>query len=130
MTLQLDGNAPIAGSPSTMNAVNRSDPKVICEWIGFDAPSYGQPAKAVITINDLQASDDDSISLSPQWQKFASAQLSPRGIEVDFTPSGNELWKIIKKPAGMTDSEAEQIINDLFVHKYEGPWVFTVTNQP
>jgi hypothetical protein len=130
VTIQMDESKPIDGSDSPFNGLQNGFSKKHCEAISFGVPSYGQPRKSVITIPELVADDDIGISTSPDWQKFARQQLTPQGIAVDFTPNGNSMWKIIKKPAGMTDNDAEQKIQDLFLHKYEGPWVFTVIKQP
>jgi hypothetical protein len=130
VTIQMDESKPIDGSDSPFNGLQNGFSKKHCEAISFGVPSDGQPRKSVITIPELVADDDIGISTSPDWQKFARQQLTPQGIAVDFTPNGNSMWKIIKKPAGMTDNDAEQKIQDLFVHKYEGPWVFTVIKQP
>ncbi len=127
-TMQIVGHEPVEGGPSSIIAGSQTNQE--CDPLGFDVPSDGQPAKMVITIPELQANDDEPLALSPEWQKIARQQLNSQGIDLNFRLGSDSYWEITRKPVGMTDSEAEQKIQDLFVHKYSGPWVFTVTKQP
>jgi hypothetical protein len=129
-TMRIVGHEPVGGGPSSIIAGSQSKTNEECDPLGFDVPSDGQPAIMVVTIPELQANDDEALALSPEWQKIARQQLSSQGIDLDFHLGSDSYWEITRKPVGMTDSEAEQKIQDLFVHKYEGPWIFTIIKQP
>jgi hypothetical protein len=87
------------------------------------------PKRMQLTIPRLTPMYPSDKFMDPVYQKAAQATLTQQGIEVEFKAWNDRYWQIIRKPAGMTDDQADQIVQGLLIHTIDGPWVFEV-DQP
>lgn len=106
----------------------------ICEIVGYaiPAPANLKASQIKVHVARLVAVENES-NLSSQFKEDAKARLAQQGIEVDFESVNSDnthLWKILKKPDGMTDDEANQEVLNLLIHTIEGPWNFEFNPTP
>lgn len=123
-TINVDGAGPIrsiANSLPQTDAVNVSEH---CEDLGFAVSAAQQPKTMVVTIPKIIAFDSESRFLSSDFQMMVKKEMASQGIEVDFNDTGNEFFRIIDKPSGMTEAQARQMVEELLIHEIEGPWIF------
>lgn len=80
----------------------------------------------MINATDLVASANDEVALEPAFQQLAREKLGSQGIEVEFLDESPYYWKFHRLPAGMTQTQADEILRGLMEHTIHGPWVFTI----
>jgi hypothetical protein len=104
-----------------------------CEKVGFPVGHHGKPEQLTLNIPQLELS---SLMDIPNDQIQAARQkLLAQGIDLDLvTSSGNGGGggglEINKKPAGMTDDQAQQLFYEALGLYHLGPWTFTVAINP
>jgi hypothetical protein len=94
---------------------------------------HGKPEELTLTIPQLEQSSPMDI---PNDQiQAARKKLLAQGLDIDLvTSSGNGGGggglQINKKPAGMTDDQAQQLFYEALGIYHPGPWTFTVSINP
>jgi hypothetical protein len=123
------GNVPKNPEPDWTSPVQTGR----CVTAGFTVGHHGKPEQLALTIPQLEQSAPMDI---PNDQIQAARQkLLAQGIDVDLvTSSGNGGGggglQINKKPAGMTDDQAQQLFYEALGIYHPGPWTFTVSINP
>ena len=123
------GNVPKNPEPDWISPVQTGR----CVTAGFTVGHHGKPEELTVTIPQLEQSSPMDI---PNDQIQAARQkLLAQGIDVDWvTSSGNGGGggglQINKKPAGMTDDQAQQLFYEALGIDHPGPWTFTVAINP
>lgn len=105
---------------------SQGDNSVQCQKIGFAATGNVQTEKMTLSIANMQTVEFSEGYLSLFNQNSSIPALAQQGIKVKFGWNGSSNWTIIEKPVGMTEEQANQIIEKLIWHKIKGPWLFTV----
>ena len=104
-----------------------------CLAVGFTVGHHGRPEELTLNIPQLEQSSPMDI---PNDQiQAARKKLLAQGLDVDLvTSSGNGGGggglEINKKPAGMTDDQAQQLFYEELGLYHLGPWTFTVKINP
>ncbi len=133
VTLEWAGGAPIPMS-EVLKWPSKNAQGEICETVGYaiPAPANQEQSQMHVHVARLLASEYEG-DLSDEFKKDAKEKLAQQGIEVDFesfSADNTHLWKILSKPAGMTDAKANQAVVDLLTHIVEGPWDFEFNPTP
>ena len=104
-----------------------------CMTAGFTVGHHGKPEELTLNIPQLEQSSPMDI---PNDQiQAARKKLLAQGIDVDLVISsgnggGGGGLEINKKPAGMTDDQAQQLFYEELGIYHPGPWTFTVNINP
>lgn len=118
------------GEPQEMREIDYVDNNgQTCVSFGIGGAFDPTPKRMQLTIPRLTGMFPSDKFMDPAYQKAAQATLTQQGIEVEFKAWNDRYWQIIRKPAGMTDDQADQIVQGLLIHTLDGPWVFEV-DQP
>jgi len=127
VTLQSGNNDPIqADDYFSLPEYERPGYSENCVDVGFAAQVDLQATKVVVAVASLEGIEDENDFLDPKAQANAQAKLAQQGLEVAFGSYGNDLWKVLKKPAGMTDEQANEIVVSLLNHEIVGHWEFVI----
>jgi len=123
------GNMPKNPDPDWTSPVQTGR----CVTAGFTVGHHGKPEELTLTIPQLEQSSPMDI---PNDQiQAARKKLLAQGLDIDLvTSSGNGGGggglQINKKPAGMTDDQAQQLFYEALGIFHSGPWNFTVDINP
>lgn len=133
VTLEWTGSAPISMS-EVLKWPTKNAQGEFCETVGYaiPAPANQEQSQMHVHIARLMAVENEG-DLTDAFKVDAKEKLAKQGIEVDFnafSADNTHLWKILRKPAGMTEADANQAVIDLLTHIVEGPWDFEFKPNP
>lgn len=124
-SIQADGMYP---NNKTTNNANE-----ICSEVGF-SEVVSPSSKITLIVSNLSTTESLSKLLeSASLQLDVKTALAREGIVIEFpytSTSSDRYWEIVKKPAGMTDSEVDAKVYALLRHTLEGVWKFNVNSKP
>ncbi|GAP16031.1 hypothetical protein LARV_03827 [Longilinea arvoryzae] len=133
VTLDWIGSVPIPMN-EVLNGPFVNEQGEICETVGYAIPEPANQEVNRINVHvaRLLAIENEG-NLTDSFKEDAKEKLAQQGIEVDFETislDNAHLWRILRKPAGMTDAEANQAVQNLLIHTIEGPWDFEFNPTP
>lgn len=132
-TIQFDEEEPVHYTRSSYFSLPEEDQTSSsqqCQSVGFATSTTAAAKKMTISIATLQTVEYSEDYMSLVTQKNDLPKLAEQGIKIQIGWDGHTYWRILQKPANMSDAQANQIVEDFLFHTIQGPWTFTVENLP